>query len=322
MPPGLPDTHWRILTATGTSGGIAIIQIEGDVDSALGRIGVNPPEPGRVVLQSLAGVDRGLVARWSAPCAHLMPHGGRAVVREIVARLGAAGVSAAHDDHPRRQYPEAHSLLEARVLLVLARAASPLAIDLLIDQPRRWSAWESGAGPAADAEHSTRLSRLIEAPLVVMVGPANIGKSTLTNALAGSAVSIVSEIPGTTRDHVGVTVDMAGLVVRLVDTPGLREAPGPEEAEAASIAMELAARADLVLLCGEAGSPAPPASFPSRDVLRVRMRCDLGGASLPGEVAVSGLTGAGVRGLVRAVRDRLVPPAALADGRPWRFWAD
>ncbi|MCC6678481.1 MAG: 50S ribosome-binding GTPase [Phycisphaerales bacterium] len=322
MPPGLPDTRWRILTPTGTTGGIAIIHVDGEVEAVLGRLGMKAPAPGRVALQSIAGADRGLVARWSPRCVHLMPHGGRAVVREIADRLAAAGVSAAGEEDPRSLYPEAEDLIEARMLHALARAASPLAIDLLLDQPRRWSAFESGSGPAADADHSRRLSRLIEAPLVVMLGPANVGKSTLTNSLAGSAVSIVSEAPGTTRDHVGVMIDMAGLVVRLVDTPGLREAPGPEEAEAASIAMELASRADLLLLCGDTASAPPDGPFPAGETLRVRMRCDLGTASWPGDVAVSGLTGAGVATLVRAIRDRLVPPAAMADGRPWRFWAD
>ncbi len=64
-----------------------------------------------------------------------------------------------------------------------------------------------------------------EAPEVVLLGPANAGKSSLLNALAGGRRSIVTRIPGTTRDAVSHEVTLPqGPRVRLWDTAGLRRA--------------------------------------------------------------------------------------------------
>ena len=80
-------------------------------------------------------------------------------------------------------------------------------------------------------ERSERWDRLLVPPRVVVVGRPSVGKSTLTNHLAGRSVSLVAEEPGTTRDWVGQVVELtvsdtvlaAGVAVRWIDTPGLRD---------------------------------------------------------------------------------------------------
>src|SRR6266704_774870 len=57
---------------------------------------------------------------------------------------------------------------------------------------------------------------------VAIIGRPNVGKSTLLNQLAGSERSIVSEVPGTTRDAVDTIVEHNGVTHRLVDTAGIR----------------------------------------------------------------------------------------------------
>ncbi|MDR2780711.1 MAG: ribosome biogenesis GTPase Der [Synergistaceae bacterium] len=57
---------------------------------------------------------------------------------------------------------------------------------------------------------------------VALVGRPNVGKSSLLNALAGSDRSLVSEIPGTTRDVVDCVVELDGQKYRFLDTAGLR----------------------------------------------------------------------------------------------------
>lgn len=57
---------------------------------------------------------------------------------------------------------------------------------------------------------------------VVLAGQPNTGKSSLLNALARREAAIVSDIPGTTRDAIEVTLDIDGLPVVLTDTAGLR----------------------------------------------------------------------------------------------------
>lgn len=62
-----------------------------------------------------------------------------------------------------------------------------------------------------------------------LVGPPNVGKSTLMNSLAQSAVSIVSQYEGTTRDVVSRRVWLEGEEIEALDTAGLRETVDPVE---------------------------------------------------------------------------------------------
>lgn len=57
---------------------------------------------------------------------------------------------------------------------------------------------------------------------VAIIGRPNAGKSSLTNRMAGTERSIVSEVAGTTRDAVDTTVEHDGQLYRLIDTAGLR----------------------------------------------------------------------------------------------------
>ena len=58
-------------------------------------------------------------------------------------------------------------------------------------------------------------------PIVAIIGRQNVGKSTLLNRLAGKRISIVEDLPGTTRDRVFTDVSWDGRDFTLVDTGGL-----------------------------------------------------------------------------------------------------
>jgi tRNA modification GTPase len=291
--------------------------------AAAESLGMAPIEVGSLRLRNLLGIDRGIVARWSPGAIALMPHGGPAVIRALAAALEDCGIVRAGLPDPIATYPEAADEIEARMLAVLAVAASPLAIDLLLDQPRRWR--EHGqvqSGLPMPPERRRALDRLIHPPLVVAVGPPNVGKSSLVNALAGRSVSIVADEPGTTRDHVGVMINLGGLVVRYVDTPGLGRRGNAIEREAESLALGVVGGADLILSCADRSSPPARArAIDERPVLTVATRCDLGAPDWNRDVDVSALTGRGLSALVGLVRDTLVPPTVLRDPRPWRFWS-
>ncbi len=62
----------------------------------------------------------------------------------------------------------------------------------------------------------------VEYPSFAVVGRPNVGKSSLLNALIGRERSIVSDMPGTTRDTIDTVVDWAGNKVLLIDTAGIR----------------------------------------------------------------------------------------------------
>ncbi|KAF2071370.1 hypothetical protein CYY_007310 [Polysphondylium violaceum] len=67
-----------------------------------------------------------------------------------------------------------------------------------------------------------RGERLRDGAQIAIVGPPNAGKSSLLNLLAKRKASIVSPIPGTTRDIVEVVLDIGGYPVVVGDTAGIR----------------------------------------------------------------------------------------------------
>ncbi len=82
---------------------------------------------------------------------------------------------------------------------------------------------------------------------IAILGRPNAGKSTLFNALLGSARAIVTEVPGTTRDTLDATVDVRGIPVEIVDTAGLRETQDAVEKIGVERARREAERADAIL---------------------------------------------------------------------------
>ena len=295
-----------------------MIEVVGDVDWALHAAGIKPVPIGRVALRNLGGVDQGVVARWEAESCTLMPHGGRGVVRALHAHLHQRGLTEWLHEQGE---PADERAFERALLDAIARAASPAAIDLLLEQPTRRNN-RLPANPAMDRFRH----RLIEPPTVAAWGGANIGKSTLLNALAGHHVSIVADVPGTTLDHVGALLNLGGpgggLVVRYVDTPGIRVEAGEDEREARRLAEDVVRRADLVLWMGDAGTlpPALPSGVGMERVLGVALRSDLGKAAFGHDHAVCAHDGQGMEALAHGICERLVPVAAFTDRSVWRFW--
>ncbi|MBC8876190.1 MAG: 50S ribosome-binding GTPase [Planctomycetes bacterium] len=82
---------------------------------------------------------------------------------------------------------------------------------------------------------------------VVLTGHANVGKSSLINAILGYERSIVFEQPGTTRDVVTATTAIDGWPVELADTAGLREGGDAVESAGVRLARERLAAADVVV---------------------------------------------------------------------------
>ena len=98
------------------------------------------------------------------------------------------------------------------------------------------------------AADDARAALVRDGATVVVAGAPNVGKSSLFNALVGADRAIVTPLPGTTRDLVSERVLVAGHLVRLVDSAGLREPSDAVEAEGIRRAAAAAASADVVLL--------------------------------------------------------------------------
>ncbi|WP_159805828.1 tRNA uridine-5-carboxymethylaminomethyl(34) synthesis GTPase MnmE [Litoreibacter roseus] len=136
---------------------------------------------------------------------------------------------------------------------------------------------------------------------VAILGPPNIGKSTLLNSLAGRDAAITSPHAGTTRDIIEVRMDLGGLPVTLLDTAGLRNASDDVEKIGIERARSRAAKADLRVFLTEDTQKFSSELLQEDDIV-LTGKMDLGSKH---ENGVSGLTGDGVGNLVRRIENIL-----------------
>lgn len=83
---------------------------------------------------------------------------------------------------------------------------------------------------------------------IVLVGEPNVGKSSLMNQLAEDDISIVTEIPGTTRDAIQQTISISGVPLHLIDTAGLRDTDDIVERSGIVRTYNAVHKADMLLL--------------------------------------------------------------------------
>ena len=118
---------------------------------------------------------------------------------------------------------------------------------------RRLSDIEAGLVPL---RASFALGKIVSSGLsIALAGRPNVGKSSVFNALLHEDRSIVTEIPGTTRDLVSETTQIQGIPVRLMDTAGIREANDRVEQLGIDRSVEALADADQVLFIVDGSEP-------------------------------------------------------------------
>ena len=101
-------------------------------------------------------------------------------------------------------------------------------------------------------DDNRRGERLRDGLYIAILGPPNVGKSSLLNLLARRDAAIVSATAGTTRDVIEVHLDIAGYPVIVADTAGLRDNADAIEGEGVRRALARAATADLRLVVFDA----------------------------------------------------------------------
>ena len=102
---------------------------------------------------------------------------------------------------------------------------------------------------------------------IALIGPVNVGKSTILNALAGRSAAIVSDEAGTTRDIIQIRLELGGVPATILDTAGIRDESGKIEAEGIRRSVEAAGFANLVLVILDGSDPAWPAACDKIDQL-------------------------------------------------------
>lgn len=337
--------RFAVLTPPGR-GAVATIRIE-DADRLFdGEHGLPPlctvrngrplagQAPNRILYGAWGGTGgEGVVlCRISESIWEIHCHGGRAAVAKIVEDLSSRGAIAIT---PATFLTNGEPLIE-EAWRALTRATTLRTADRLLEQAT--VAWplviEEFKNAAEDGERARQAAEMLSwwdfgrhltTPWhVALCGRPNAGKSSLMNALAGFARSIVHEQPGTTRDLVTLETAFEGWPVQLIDTAGLREQAEEIESQGIERARRAAADADAVILVID-GSEAPSAadrelmeSMP--EAILAWNKSDAGNRweeQMPdAAIPISAKTNQGLECLVVRMIERLIPRLPAA-GQPY-----
>lgn len=145
-----------------------------------------------------------------------------------------------------------------------------------------------------------------------IVGKPNVGKSTLMNLLSGEETSIVTEIPGTTRDLVEARVAAGDVILNLTDTAGLRDTEDPVEKIGVERARKKLESASLILAVLDCSQPLSQedrellTSLEGKPALVLVNKTDLQPAFSPKELDFCGLTRIFLSAKTGEGRDQLV----------------
>lgn len=284
MTDDVSDLWAALLTPPGT-GAMAVIRLAGqDAPSVLRRcfaprrtaaIDQLPADRlayGRVV-DGDETVDDGIVSlrphEREGYIADVTVHGGVRVVERVLLlfqRLGARIKS----DADRTAVSSDRTSIEADVVHALARAKTKRAVRFLARQrvalPRELASIaetcernnDVGRAMLQTLVDRSRVARLlVDGATLAVLGPVNAGKSTLLNRLFATSQSLVSDVPGTTRDWVGVETAIEGIPIEAIDTAGLRPGADPLEQEAVTRGLRRAHVADAQLIVMDAAAPFP-----------------------------------------------------------------
>jgi GTP-binding protein Era len=87
----------------------------------------------------------------------------------------------------------------------------------------------------------------VKSGIVALIGPPNVGKSTLLNSLLGQKISIVSPKPQTTRNRILGIINAPEYQILLLDTPGIHKAHSPLNVEMVRIALSTLGEVDVIV---------------------------------------------------------------------------
>lgn len=267
--------EYQILTSAGPAG-IAVVRIRGahaarflerHLRRGVAQTAWRAGDVWRAALVDEAGapVDDILVSvHADAPAwdVRLNLHGNPWLVHQCAAWLAACGLTEAAEQQTTLWPTD--DALEAEALSLLPRVLTLRGARWVLSQVERLRALVRTLTDVQDVDEVRRVcSEVVDRssvidwftrPIrVVLAGPPNVGKSTLANALADRAVSLVSPVPGTTRDWIEIPGEVEGFPVVWLDTAGLRAADDALELAGIAHTGRLIAQADAVVVVLDAG---------------------------------------------------------------------
>ncbi|MEK9727831.1 MAG: tRNA uridine-5-carboxymethylaminomethyl(34) synthesis GTPase MnmE [Candidatus Margulisiibacteriota bacterium] len=145
---------------------------------------------------------------------------------------------------------------------------------------------------------------------LLIIGAPNVGKSSLLNCLSGENRSIISNIPGTTRDYIDITIEYKGMLINLIDTAGIRETSNEVESMGINKITDLSTSADGFIHVKDAtdilDSPLPSEIDTSKPIITVynkidQLTSDSTSKKTPNSYNISCKTKAGIQDLKDAL---------------------
>lgn len=108
----------------------------------------------------------------------------------------------------------------------------------------------------------------VKTGVVALIGPPNVGKSTLLNHLLGQKISIVSPKPQTTRNRILGIINGEDHQIILLDTPGIHRAHSPLNLEMVKIALDSLTEVDTIIFMIDTTFPLPEKINVTSEVLK------------------------------------------------------
>lgn len=149
-----------------------------------------------------------------------------------------------------------------------------------------------------------------------IIGRPNVGKSSLLNALLEEEKAIVTDIAGTTRDIVEGQVNLDGIILRLIDTAGIRQTDDVVEKIGVERSLKAAKEAQLVLLVLDGSMPLQDED---RELLALTEKMPriilLNKADLPRKIEIDGLAVSAKNGHIRDLEKAIEEMFQIGDIR-------
>lgn len=156
---------------------------------------------------------------------------------------------------------------------------------------------------------------------VVLVGKTNVGKSSILNYLVKESRSIVSHIPGTTRDIITEEISLDGILFKIFDTAGIRITEDEIEKEGVERSRKAVNEADIVVLINEIDSEFPEQLYnelltltEKEKIIQLDNKLDLSHKNKSKDVlSISAKTGEGFDLLIKTLKKKSISESSFSE---------